>query len=313
MRKQMVPSAAVLLVLFGLACHKEKAPDAYGNVEAVDVVVGAEAGGRIESFQVEDGQALAAGAVVGAIETTPLALERRQLSAQRAASASRLGEIAKRIDTLEVQRVIAARSYERTRRLHAQQAATAQQLDQDEKAYKVLGEQIETERAQAATVRHDVEAADARVAGIADKIEKAAIRNPVAGTVLATYARAGEVTQSGQPLYRIADLQTVEVRAYVGETQLTSVRVGQAARVSVDVGGGKREVLSGTVTWVSSDAEFTPTPVQTREERADLVYALKIRVANPGGILKIGMPADVDLQSAATIVSLWRPAQTAAR
>ena len=313
MRKRMVPSGALLLVLFGPACHKEKEPDAYGNVEAVDVVVGAEASGRIETFQVEEGQTLAAGAVVGAIEATPLALERRQLSAQRAASASRLGEIAQRIDTLEVQRAVASRAYERTRRLHAQQAATAQQLDQDEKAYKVLGEQIETERAQAATVRHDVEAADARVAGIADKIEKAAIRNPVGGTVLATYARAGEVTQSGQPLYRIADLQTVEVRAYVGETQLTSVRVGQAARVSVDVGGGKREVLSGTVTWVSSDAEFTPTPVQTREERADLVYALKIRVANPGGILKIGMPADVDLQPAATIVSLWLQAQAASR
>jgi len=144
-----------------------------------------------------------------------------------------------------------------------------------------------------------VEAGDARVAGIADKIEKASIRNPVGGTVLATYARAGEVTQPGQPLYRIADLQTVEVRAYVAETQLTSVRVGQAARVSVDVGEGKREVFSGTVTWVSADAEFTPTPVQTREERADLVYALKIRVANPNGVLKIGMPADVDLQAQA--------------
>jgi len=294
-RKRMSRSWVLLLVLAALACHEEKEPDAYGNVEAVDVVVGAEAGGRIATFQVEEGQALAAGAVVGTIETTPLLLEKKQLAAQRAAAASRLGEIAKRIDTLEVQRRIASRAYERTRRLHAQQAATAQQLDQDEKTYKVLGEQIETERAQAATVRHDVEAGDARVAGIADKIEKASIRNPVGGTVLATYARAGEVTQAGQPLYRIADLQTVEVRAYVAETQLTSVRVGQAARVSVDVGGGKREVLSGTVTWVSSDAEFTPTPVQTREERADLVYALKIRVDNPSGILKIGMPADVDL------------------
>jgi HlyD family secretion protein len=287
--------ALVLLLPVTTACHKEKPPDAYGNVEAVEVVVGAEASGRIEGFQVVEGQTLAAGAVVGAIETTPLALERRQLAAQRAAAASRLGEIAARIDTLEVQRKIASRAYERTRRLHAQQAATSQQLDQDEKAFKVLGEQIGTERAQAVTVRHDVEAAEARVAEIADRIEKGAIRNPVAGTVLATYARAGEVTQSGQPLYRIADLGTVEVRAYVVETQLTSVRVGQSAHVSVDVGGGRREVLTGTVTWVSSDAEFTPTPVQTREERADLVYALKIRVPNPGGILKIGMPADVDL------------------
>ncbi|HEV7501586.1 MAG TPA: HlyD family efflux transporter periplasmic adaptor subunit, partial [Vicinamibacteria bacterium] len=188
---------------------------------------------------------------------------------------------------------------ERTKRLYAQQAATAQQLDQDEKAYRVLNEQIATAHAQAATLAHDVEAAEARVAQTTDRIDRGAIRNPTGGTVLATYARAGEVTQSGQPLYRIADLQTVEVRAYVAETQLTSVRVGQIARVSVDVGGGKREVLSGTVSWVSSDAEFTPTPVQTREERADLVYALKIRVGNPAGTLKIGMPADVDFQAQA--------------
>jgi HlyD family secretion protein len=290
---------ALLLLPALLACHKAKPPDAYGNVEAVEVVVGAEASGRIESFLVQEGQTLAAGALVGTIETTPLVLERRQQAAQRAAAASRLGEIARQVDTLEVQRTIAARAYERTRRLYDQQAATAQQLDQDEKAYKVLGEQIATAHAQAATLGHDVEAAEARVAATTDRIDKGAIRNPTGGTVLATYARAGEVTQSGQPLYRIADLQTVEVRAYVAETQLTSVRVGQTARVSVDVGGGKRQVLDGTVSWVSSDAEFTPTPVQTREERADLVYALKIRVANPDGVLKIGMPADVDLQARA--------------
>ena len=117
--------ALLLLLPVAIACHKEKPPDAYGNVEAVEVVVGAEASGRIEGFQVVEGQTLAAGAVVGAIETTPLALERRQLAAERAASASRLGEIAQRIDTLEVQRKIAARAYERTRRLqHSAHATT---------------------------------------------------------------------------------------------------------------------------------------------------------------------------------------------
>ena len=310
----MVPSGALLLVLFGPACHKEKEPDAYGNVEAVDVVVGAEASGRIETFQVEEGQTLAAGA--GGRRDRDHAPRPGAPPALRPARGLRVAARRDRAAHRHPRGAasVASRAYERTRRLHAQQAATAQQLDQDEKAYKVLGEQIETERAQAATVRHDVEAADARVAGIADKIEKAAIRNPVGGTVLATYARAGEVTQSGQPLYRIADLQTVEVRAYVGDTQPTSVRVGQAARVSVESAAGKREVLSGTVTWVSSDAEFTPTPVQTREERVDLVYALKIRVAIRGGILKIGMPADVDLQPAATIVKVgWLQAQAASR
>jgi HlyD family secretion protein len=141
---------------------------------------------------------------------------------------------------------------------------------------------------------------EARVAQVSDRIGKAAITNPVAGTVLAVYARAGETAQVGQPLYRIADLRTVEVRAYVVETQLASVRVGREVRVSVDVAEGERLALAGTVTWVSAEAEFTPTPVQTREERADLVYAVKIRVPNPDGLLKIGMPADVDLEPGAS-------------
>lgn len=297
-RARMAPAFAVLLAV--AACRGEEEPDAYGNVEAVEVVVGAEAAGRIQSLAAVEGAELAAGEVVGAIDTTQLALERTQLAAQRAASASRMQEIAQQASALAVQRQIAGRAYERTRRLHERRAATAQQLDQAEREYRVLGEQLDAARAQAETVRREAEAADARVAQVAERIGKAAITNPVSGTVLAVYARAGEMTQVGQPLYRIADLRTVEVRAYVVETQLASVKVGQAVQVSVDVGEGRRQSLSGTVTWVSADAEFTPTPVQTREERADLVYAIKIRVSNPDGLLKIGMPADVDMEPGAS-------------
>ena len=132
-----------------------------------------------------------------------------------------------------------------------------------------------------------------RVAQIEDMIRRSRVTNPVAGTVLATYARAGEFLQPGQPLYKIANLDSMVLRAYVAETQLAHVRLGAPAQVSVDVGPGQRRVLPGRVTWVSSSAEFTPTPIQTREERADLVYAVKIDVPNTGGIAKIGMPADV--------------------
>jgi HlyD family secretion protein len=111
--------------------------------------------------------------------------------------------------------------------------------------------------------------------------------------VLTSYAKAGEFVQMGQPLYKIANLDAVEVRAYVTEPQLATVRLGQEARVTIDAGRGPRQTLSGTVAWISSQAEFTPTPIQTREERADLVYAVKIRVRNDKGVLKIGMPADV--------------------
>ena len=284
----------LFLALLAAACKKDVQPDAYGNVEATEVVVGAEATGRIEALNVREGDRLAAGAVVGTIETTRLGLQKGEISAQRDVSASRIQEIAKQIDVLDVQRQIAKRAYERVQRLFEKQAATAPQLDQAERDYRVLSEQIAAARAQQESIRRDMNVADTRIAQVDDQVSNGTIVNPIDGTVLATYAKTGEVTQNGAPLYRIADLRSVEVRAYVTETQLASVRVGDAARVTVDTSDKQRTTVNGTVTWVSSDAEFTPTPIQTREERADLVYAVKIRVANANGLLKIGMPVDID-------------------
>ncbi|HKP16003.1 MAG TPA: HlyD family efflux transporter periplasmic adaptor subunit, partial [Gemmatimonadaceae bacterium] len=161
-----------------------------------------------------------------------------------------------------------------------------------------LGEQIAALRAQRNSVTQDVAASDARVAQIAERIAKSRITAPFAGTVLATYTRAGEYVQPGQPLFRLADLDTLTLRAYVTEVQLAQVKLGQRVQVSVD-GASGRVALPGTVSWIASKAEFTPTPVQTRDERADLVYAVKILVSNRGGMLKIGMPADVELPALA--------------
>ena len=331
----LVRVALVAGVLAAAACARRVEPDAYGNVEATEVVVGSEASGQLTAFDPKEGDRLAASAVVGAIDATDLALERDQLAAQRGATVSRVAEIAQQIDVLqaqrraaeaerqaagaqrtvlETQRDIAQRNFERTKRLFDQQAATAQQLDQAERDYRVLeqqiaaqndriaaqqqqvvahGEQIDASRAQRQTAAHQVAAADAQVARVGERIRKSQIRNPVGGTVLATYVKAGEVVQNGQPLYRIADLASVDVRVYVSEPQLARVHPRDGARVSVDVGGGGRRELAGTVTWIASQAEFTPTPIQTRDERANLVYAVKIRVPNEDGTLKIGMPVDV--------------------
>ncbi|MDQ6828804.1 MAG: HlyD family efflux transporter periplasmic adaptor subunit, partial [Gemmatimonadota bacterium] len=231
------------------------------------------------------------------IDTTHLALERRQIRAQRDAAGARSTEATRQIGVLAVQRDVALRAFERTQRLHAEQAATAQQLDQAERDYRVLVAQIEAARAQSHSISLDVASSDAQVAQIRDRIEKSRVQNPRTGTVLAIYARAGEVVQTGQPLYKIADLDTLVLRAYVSESQLASFRVGQAVQVHVDNGNGKLAALPGTVSWVSSTSEFTPTPVQTRDDRADLVYAIKVRVANSGGALKIGMPADLSLSA----------------
>jgi HlyD family secretion protein len=295
------------------------------------------------SYDVAEGQTLASGAVVGAIDAAQLTLEREQLAAQRAATLSRVQEVRQQIEGLDAQRGVAAaqrdaakaqrdslaaqyeiarRAYERAKRLFDQQASTAQQLDQAERDYRMLGdqiraqdeqiraherqitaqaEQVQAARAQEQTVRNQVSAAEAQV-GVADeRIRKSQVTSPIAGTVLATYAQAGEVVQMGQPLFRMARLDAVDVRAYVTQPQLASLRLGQEVRVSVDAGAGALRTFTGTISWISSQAEFTPTPIQTREERADLVYALKIRVANQDGVLKIGMPADVQFSAASPV------------
>jgi HlyD family secretion protein len=276
-----------------LGCSHQDEPDAYGNFETTSVIVSAQAGGQLLQFVPNEGNHLDSGVAVALIDTTQLALERRQSDAQQSAATARTRETEEQIAALQVQRDIAKRTYDRTRRLFAQQAATAQQLDQTEREYRVLTQQIEAAQAQRASVRGELSAAGARAAQMADRLAKSRVINPVSGTVLATYAEAGEVVQPGQPLYKIASLDSLELRAYVTEPQLAHIRLGERAHVSVDVGGGQRRVLAGTVSWISSEAEFTPTPVQTRDERAELVYAVKITVPNAQGVAKIGMPADV--------------------
>jgi HlyD family secretion protein len=279
-------------LLAALGCSAAPGPDAYGNVEATEVVVASQTAGQLESFVPVEGQQIAAGANVAQVDTTALDLQLQQATSQRATSSSRVDEAGRQVGVLEAQRSVAERTFERTRRLFAQQAATAQQLDQAERDYRTLVAQIEAAHAQVRTASRDVSSNDARSAQIRDQIRKSRVSNPVGGTVLTTYAKAGEFVQIGQPLYKIANLDTVELRAYVTEPQLAQAKLGRSVDVSVDAGGARR-TLPGVVSWVSSQAEFTPTPIETRDERTNLVYAIKVRVANRDGVLKIGMPADV--------------------
>jgi len=275
------------------ACGGGDEPDAYGNFEATEVVVAAQTSGPVARFLVSEGERLEAGAVAAVMDTTALALDRAQLSAQRAAVTARLAEVGEQLRVLEVQREIAERTYARTKRLADQQAATAQQLDQAERDHRTVLAQLEAARAQRRSVGLEADAVEARVAQARDRVSRATVTNPIAGTVLATYARAGEVVAPGQPLYRIASLDTLELRAYVSGAQLGAVRLGQVVEIRVSQGETGLLTLPGTVSWIASQSEFTPTPVQTRDERTDLVYAIRVRVANPDGVLKIGMPADL--------------------
>jgi len=290
--------AALALLLIG-ACRHGEQPDAYGNFEATETVVSAQTSGALLWFTPMEGQQVAPGTLLGVVDTAQLALERAQARAQSAAARSRVSESGRQVSVLVVQRDFAKRSYERTRRLFNEKAATAQQLDQTEGEYRTLGQQIVAANVQQQSAVGDARASDARVAQLTEQISRSRIEAPLAGTVLATYARKGEFVQPGQPLFRFANLDSMTLRAYVTEPQLTQLKIGQRVQVSVDRAGTNRLVLPGTVTWIASKAEFTPTPVQTRDERADLVYAVKIWVVNRSGALKIGMPADVVFPSLA--------------
>ncbi|HWE43205.1 MAG TPA: efflux RND transporter periplasmic adaptor subunit [Gemmatimonadaceae bacterium] len=276
-------------------CDRAAKPDAYGNFEATEVVVSAQTSGQLQRFTAVEGARIERGTVVALVDTTQLALQRTQSVAQRAAATSRGAEVAAQLRALEAQREIAQRAFERAQRLFAQQAATAQQLDQAERDYRTLAAQVSAARAQRESASMEAASSAARVEQLRDQLARSAVTNPQAGTVLATYARAGEVVQPGQPLYRIADLDTLVLRAYLSGSQLAAVKLGQQVQVHVDRGNGKLAAMTGAVTWISPTAEFTPTPVQTRDERADLVYAVKVTVPNADGMLKVGMPGDITL------------------
>ncbi|MBL8960534.1 MAG: HlyD family efflux transporter periplasmic adaptor subunit [Gemmatimonadetes bacterium] len=293
------PRHAATLLLLG-ACRTEDLPDAYGNFEATEVVVASQMSGPVTRFAVSEGATVDRGTVVAVIDTTAFVLERQQLAAQRSAVLARRSELAEQLRVLDVQREIAERGWLRMQRLVAQQAATAQQLDQAERDHRTLLAQIEAVRASQRSVGLESDAVEARVTQARDRVSRATVVNPLTGTVLATYTREGEVVGAGQPLYKVAALDTLDLRAWVSGAQLTSVTLGQVVDVFVDQGADSLVALRGTVQWIASRGEFTPTPVQTRDERTDLVYAIKVRVANPNGLLKIGMPADIRFASVTT-------------
>jgi HlyD family secretion protein len=288
-----VAATLMFAVITSAACSSDN-PDAYGNFEATEVTVAAEVGGRLLTFGLEEGDRIAKDSVVGVVDTVPLLLERQALVARRAAAAARARETDANIAALEVQRTIADRELARTERLLKQAAATAQQGDQAERDARVVREQLAGARAARGSAAQEVASLAAQVASIDDRLARSRISSPLTGTVLARYVEAGEFVQAGQPLFKLASLDSLTFRAYVANAQLTRLRLGQQVQVGVDR-GDSIATFPGRVTWIASAAEFTPTPIQTRDERADQVYAVKVAVANPDGRLRIGMPGELTI------------------
>ncbi|MEI8004773.1 MAG: efflux RND transporter periplasmic adaptor subunit [Bacteroidota bacterium] len=284
----------VLFAAIALAsCNSDKnKPDAYGTFEATEVMVSSQATGQILMFKVEEGQVIDSGAIVGYIDTTDLCLKRKQSIETRDATASRKDDVASQIAVQEQGRENALVDKHRIDNLLKDGAATQKQMDDVNASLNLIDKQIASLKIQFGGIASQVSSITQQIAQISESINRSKIINPIKGTVLTKYAEKDEVATYGKPLYKIADLTEINLRAYVGGSQLPYITLGAVIDVAYDKDEKTNTTVQGIVSWISPSAEFTPKTIQTKEERVNLVYAVKIRVKNDGS-MKIGMPGEI--------------------
>lgn len=273
--------------------------DATGAFESTEIIVSSEANGKIMELNLQEGDRLEAGAVLGYVDSTQLYLRKKQLEAGLRSVDIRKPDIRKQIASLEQQIAVARSEQQRMENLVKAKAGNQKQVDDIVNNIKVLQKQLD---AQYSTLHKTTGGADAEAESIVyqimqldDQLQKSRIVNPT-GTVLVKYAEPGEVTAAGKPLYKIADTDLLYLRAYLTAEQLTQLKLGQQVRVFADFGEKAQREYPGTITWISEKSEFTPKGIQTKDERANLVYAVKIAVKNDG-YLKIGQYGEMRFNS----------------
>ena len=281
------------LILINLvACNKNNDnADGYGNFEATEVTISAEASGKIEYLNLEEGAIVAPNTQVGLIDTIQLYLSKQQLIASKNTIASKSGNVLSQTAVLNEQLKTTLIEQKRIQNMFAENAATKRQVDEINGKVNVLNEQIKSIKTQEAPISNEQKSIDVQIEKINDQIQKCKITSPFQGTVLAKYSEENEITNFGKPLYKLADLTTMTLRVYISEKQLNQIKVGQKVTVKIDTQEDMKS-YPGTISWIASSAEFTPKIIQTKEERANLVYAVKVNVKNDGS-LKIGMPAEM--------------------
>lgn len=272
--------------------------DATGMFEATEVIVSAEQTGKLLYFDVDEGDVLAKGQQVGLVDTVQLQLRAMQLGATKEAYASQRPDIEKQIAATRQQLAKAELEVKRYSALVRDNAANRKQLDDAESSVRVLRRQLDAQLSQlnntTGSLNRQMDAAEIQRRQVIDNLEECRVKSPIGGTVLDKYAEAGEYATPGKPLFKIADVADMKLRAYVDAPQLTSLKVGQPVKVYADFGEDDNREYKGVIEWISDKAEFTPKTIQTRDERANLVYAVKIAVKNTDGLIKIGMYGEVD-------------------
>jgi HlyD family secretion protein len=274
------------------ACNQaDDNADAYGNFEAIEVLVSAESNGRIISFLPGEGARLQAGQVSVYIDTTQLYLQKLRLESGFSSLSSRIHTLDAQLHASRVQLDNLERERKRLEKLVEGGAATSKQLDDINGQVSLLEAQMAATASQKEVIYAERKTLKVQISQVEDQLEKCAIQNPIDGILLTKYKEQGEMTAPGQPLFKMADMDELILRAYVSGEQLSSVKLGGTVSVKFDISGALGET-TGVISWISPRAEFTPKIIQTREERVNLVYAIKVVVSNDGS-LKIGMPGEV--------------------
>jgi HlyD family secretion protein len=286
-----------LFLIFAItltACSgRKELSDAYGTFEVDDVMISAEASGKLLFFNAEQGKRVAKGELMAVIDTTDLVLKRDQLIAQQKTTSSRIDNVQSQIEVQKQQLANFMTDKNRIEKLLKDGAATQKQLDDINGQIELVNRQIGSTNTQYSTVRTELEVYNAQIAQLNESIRKSSIYNPLEGIILEKYAEQNEITAFGKPLYKIADMAEMILRVYVSGEQLPHIRLSQEVEVLIDQDKKTNRKLSGIISWVSETAEFTPKIIQTKEERVNMVYAVKVSVKNNGS-LKIGMPGEVN-------------------
>ena len=287
---------ATIVSIFLVSCSNSDGDvDASGTFETTEIIVSTESMGKIMQLNVEEGQQLNFNQRVGYIDTTQLYLKKLQLVASKKALQSRRPDIQKQIAALEQQIETAKTERKRVENLVKAEASTTKQLDDANAQIKVLEKQLEATKSSLENTRNSIlgdnEALQIQIEQIEDQLQKCYITSPISGVVLTKYAEQGELATPGKALFKRGDVTNMILRAYVTSDQLTQIALGQKVKVYADYGEDRKE-YEGVVSWISSKSEFTPKTIQTRDERANLVYAVKINIKNDG-LLKIGMYGNV--------------------
>ena len=284
----------ILSFLLVISCKKEnKKADAYGNFEATETMISAETSAKILEFNIEEGQKLAKGDLVAQIDTVALSLKRNNLLAAKSVIISKSKGVLSQINVLNTQNETALLNKKRIEDLLVDKLASQKQLDDINGQINAYNKQINSIQTQNSGILDETKTLEAQIKEIEHQIKQSKIINPVDGTVLVKYVEVNEITAFGRPLYKIANLDLMLFKGYISERQLVDIKIGDTVTVKVDAIEGMKS-YPGKITWVSSEAEFTPKIIQTKEERVNLVYAIKVSVKNDGS-LKIGMPAEMKL------------------